>query len=131
MNEFTIRRAKNGYIIKNAEDGEIVYQEDEEDGEEEELEAFANFLRELDFHYGPHTSKYTRQIRISIFPGDESNEKLNLEECPLCYSKLKPLGKVKQLKEDLSYLSSKDLKTLLKEIIGLQKEASNLINHPS
>ena len=58
--KFEIRRVQNGAVLRvetNGEDSgeEIVYQEQEDD----EIEAFADFLRHLVDHYGPTTSRYS------------------------------------------------------------------------
>ncbi|MBN1868952.1 MAG: hypothetical protein JW847_00015 [Candidatus Omnitrophica bacterium] len=70
-----MRRVENGYVLKvvdqdgNAgEPKEIVYQEKYED----EVECFADFLRYLDEHYGPSTSRYSeKRIYIRVEPGDK------------------------------------------------------------
>lgn len=72
---FDMRRVENGYVLKvvdqdgNAgEPKEIVYQEKYED----EVECFADFLRYLDEHYGPSTSRYSeKRIYIRVEPGDK------------------------------------------------------------
>jgi hypothetical protein len=72
--KFEIRRAKNGAVLRiepdhpDAEVEEVVYQESETD----EIEAFADFLRFLDEHYGPTTSRYSpKRVRILVEPGDK------------------------------------------------------------
>lgn len=72
--KFEIRSVKNGAILRvepdypDAETEEVVYQESETD----EIEAFADFLRFLDEHYGPTTSRYSpKRIRILVEPGDK------------------------------------------------------------
>jgi hypothetical protein len=71
--KFEIRRVQNGAVLRvetNSEDSgeEIVYQEQEDD----EIEAFADFLRHLVDHYGPTTSRYSRKrISIRVDPGDK------------------------------------------------------------
>jgi len=74
---FELRNAKNGAILRmeydigdEAEAEELVYQEADE--EENEVEAFADFLRAIDEHYGPSTSRYSkRRIFIRVEPGDK------------------------------------------------------------
>lgn len=56
------------YGIEDMETEEIVYQE--VDGNE--IEAFADFLRFVDEHYGPSTSRYSpKRIRVLVEPGDK------------------------------------------------------------
>jgi hypothetical protein len=71
---FEIKRAENGAILKvnsgiqNDETEEIVYQEKYDD----EIECFADFLRYLEEHYGPSTSRYSeKRIYIEVRPGDK------------------------------------------------------------
>lgn len=70
--KFEIKRAKNGILLSvhftDGEFEELVYQEVEEN----EVEAFANFLRVLDEHYGPSTSRYSpKRIYVRMEPGDK------------------------------------------------------------
>lgn len=72
--KFEIRRVTNGAILRVETDApdtppdEVVYQEREED----EIEAFAEFLRHLLEHYGPVTSRYSpKRIHIVVEPGDK------------------------------------------------------------
>jgi len=73
--KFEIRPAQNGLILRvdhgfgdDDEPEEIVYQE--EDGNE--IEAFADFLRHLNDHYGPSTSRYSpKRIYVRVEPGDK------------------------------------------------------------
>jgi len=72
--KFEIRRATNGAILRVETDApdtpseEAVYQEREDD----EIEAFAEFLRHLLEHYGPVTSRYSaKRIHILVEPGDK------------------------------------------------------------
>ena len=72
--KFEIRSTKNGALLRvehdypEGETEEICYQET--DGVE--IEAFADFLRFLDEHYGPSTSRYSpKRIHISVEPGDK------------------------------------------------------------
>ena len=71
--KFEIRRVRNGAVLRveadDAEEGgDVVYQETEQD----EIEAFADFLRHLLDHYGPTTSRYSpKRIRILVEPGDK------------------------------------------------------------
>jgi hypothetical protein len=75
---FEIRAVHNGAILRVETDGpdgteteELVYQEI--DGGE--IEAFAAFLRELNDHYGPSTSRYSpRRIHVIVEPGDKYEE---------------------------------------------------------
>lgn len=70
--KFELRTARNGVILR-VEDGEsdgdeVVYQETEDD----EIEAFAEFLRFLVDHYGPMTSRYSpKRIFVIVEPGDK------------------------------------------------------------
>lgn len=75
--KFEIRRAANGAILlvetdaPDATPDEVVYQEREDD----EIEAFADFLRHLLEHYGPSTSRYSaKRIHIVVEPGDKYTE---------------------------------------------------------
>ena len=76
--KFEIRAVQNGAILRVETDGhdgteseELAYQEI--DGGE--IEAFADFLRALDEHYGPSTSRYSpRRIYILVEPGDKYEE---------------------------------------------------------
>ena len=72
--KFEIRRASNGAILRVETDpadtppDEVVYQEREDD----EVEAFAEFLRHLLEHYGPSTSRYSaKRIYVLVKPGDK------------------------------------------------------------
>ena len=71
--KFEIRRVSNGAILRveaEAEEvgEEIVYQEREDD----EVEAFAEFLCHVLEHYGPTTSRYSpKRIHITVQPGDK------------------------------------------------------------
>ncbi len=71
--KFEIRPARNGLIVRattNLDDGseEVVFQETEDD----EIEAFASFLRYLVDHYGPSTSRYSpKRIHVVVAPGDK------------------------------------------------------------
>ncbi len=72
--KFEIRHAANGVILR-VEDGapdapyeEIIYQQREDD----EIEAFAEFLRHILDHYGPPTSRYSpKRIHVVVEPGDK------------------------------------------------------------
>jgi len=79
-----IRSTKNGAVLRvehdypEGETEEICYQETS-DGE---IEAFADFLRCLNDHYGPSTSRYSpKRIYIVVKPGDKhpdfDNEEYN------------------------------------------------------
>ena len=72
--KFEIRRVQNGAVLHvepdypDAKAEEVVYQETEMD----EVEAFAEFLRHLVDHYGPHTSRYSpKRIYVRVEPGDK------------------------------------------------------------
>jgi hypothetical protein len=69
-----IRPVANGAILKVETDlpdtppEEVVYQE----LEDAEIEAFAEFLRYLNEHYGPSTSRYSpKRIHVVVEPGDK------------------------------------------------------------
>ncbi len=71
--KFEIRHAENGAILRvehdypEGETEEICYQETEGG----EIEAFADFLRYLNEHYGPSTSRYSpKRNYISVKSGD-------------------------------------------------------------
>lgn len=83
--KFEIRPASNGVVLRvdhdfpDAEPEEVVYQE--QDGNE--VEAFADFLRHLDAHYGPSTSRYSeKRIYITVEPGDKFEPPANPEAAP-------------------------------------------------
>lgn len=72
--KFEIRHAANGVILRVETDApdaavdEVIYQEREDD----EIEAFADFLRHILDHYGPTTSRYSaKRIHIVVEPGDK------------------------------------------------------------
>ena len=72
--KFEIRRVQNGAVLHvepddpGAEPEDVVYQETETD----DVESFADFLRHLVDHYGPHTSRYSpKRICVSVEPGDK------------------------------------------------------------
>jgi len=71
--KFEIRQVRNGAVLRvevNDVEGpeEIAYQEREDD----EIEAFADFLRVVLDHYGPTTSRYSqKRIRVLVEPGDK------------------------------------------------------------
>jgi hypothetical protein len=71
--KFEIRQVRNGAVLRveaNDAEGpeEIAYQEREDD----EIEAFADFLRVVLDHYGPTTSRYSqKRIRVLVEPGDK------------------------------------------------------------
>ena len=68
---FKIKRAKNGYIIQcNSEESPTVFQEISDGILDDEVDAFASFLRHLNFEYGPSSNKYSRKrIFVDIRPG--------------------------------------------------------------
>jgi hypothetical protein len=80
--KFEIRSTKNGAVLRVEHDypegeiEEICYQET--DGGE--IEAFADFLRLLDEHYGPSTSRYSpKRIYISVEPGDKHGDSFSMD----------------------------------------------------
>ena len=75
--KFEIRRTKNGALLRveydhpEGETEEICYQE----AEDNEVEAFADFLRILNEYYGPSTSRYSaKRIYILVKPGDKHED---------------------------------------------------------
>jgi hypothetical protein len=75
--KFEIRRTKNGALLRveydhpEDETEEICYQE----AEDNEVEAFADFLRILNEYYGPSTSRYSaKRIYILVKPGDKHED---------------------------------------------------------
>ena len=68
-----IRSAANGLILKirgafDEDTREVVYQQVEDD----EVEAFAEFLRFVLDQYGPSTSQYSpKRIHVIVEPGDK------------------------------------------------------------
>lgn len=76
--KFEIRNVKNGLVVAawltedENEKEEIVFQE--EFSEEDSVEAFATFLRCLNEHYGPSTSRYSpKRIYVLVKPGDKND----------------------------------------------------------
>ncbi len=72
--KFEIRAVKNGHVLKiehdHADDAAevLVHQENHDD----EVECFADFLREINENYGPTTSRYSaKRIFIRVEPGDK------------------------------------------------------------
>lgn len=64
--------AKNGLILEDGE-GFLVYQQPP--NEEDEVEAFANFLWAINEEYGPNTSRYSpKRVYIKVEPGDKFEE---------------------------------------------------------
>jgi hypothetical protein len=81
--KFEIHRVKNGAVLRveydypEGETEEICYQET--DGGE--IDAFADFLRLLDEHYGPSTSRYSpKRIYIRVEPGDKHGDSFSLDD---------------------------------------------------
>ncbi len=78
--KFDLRKVKNGLIIKSWYDSEetegpeeLVHQERYED--DDEVEAFADFLSTINDHYGPSTSRYSpKRIYIRVAPGDKHED---------------------------------------------------------
>ena len=67
---FKIERVKNGFLIE-VEDEILVFSETCDN----EIHAFAEFLRYLDDNYGPMTSRYSEErIYISIEKGDKCDD---------------------------------------------------------
>lgn len=85
--EFNARNASNGIILKDAEDNEILFQEDDV---ESEAQNWADFLRFLTDHYGPSAGEYSpERVYITVAPGfdhADSDGKYSWETlcCPLC-----------------------------------------------
>ncbi len=74
--KFEIRSVENGYILK-CEGDEFVVQECEN-----EVEAFADFLRTITDAYGPQDGRHEAQrIHILVRPGDKHP---NFNGCPEC-----------------------------------------------
>jgi hypothetical protein len=72
--KFEIRHTNNGALLRvehdypEGETEEICYQETEGG----EIEAFADFLRFLNDHYGPSANRYSpKRIHILVKPGDK------------------------------------------------------------
>ena len=87
--KFEVRRACNGAILRvigdPEKDGreEVVYQETEDD----EIEAFADFLRHLVDNYGPATSRYSpKRIHVVVEPGEKTSRPTSRH--PTCTSTL-------------------------------------------
>lgn len=77
--KFEIKRVTNGLIL-TAEYGSdlpeenitLVYQEPSISLEENEAEAFADFLRLINDNFGPMTSRYSKaRIYVTVEPGDK------------------------------------------------------------
>lgn len=75
--KFAICRTKNCTLLRVEHDyredetEEICYQETEDN----EVEAFADFLRFLDEHYGPSISRHSpKRIYILVKPGDKHED---------------------------------------------------------
>ena len=75
--KFEIRHTNNGALLRvehdypEGETEEICYQETEG----EEIEAFADFLRFLNDHYGPSTNRYSpKRIHILVKTGDKHQD---------------------------------------------------------
>jgi hypothetical protein len=70
-----MKTAINGWVLET-EDGEIVYQDPDE--EDCEIERFANFLRVIDDQFGPPSSRYSpKRIYIRVEPGDKFEDIIN------------------------------------------------------
>ena len=78
---FEFQFVKNGAVSKIEHDAgdeieveELVYQESAD--EENKVEAFAEFLRTIEEHYEPSTSRYSaKRIHIYVEPGDKYEER--------------------------------------------------------
>lgn len=72
---FEIKKAKNGYIVQcDSEEDPMVFQKISD--EEDEVDAWASFLRELTDQYGPMTNRYSpKRIYIRVEPGDKFEDK--------------------------------------------------------
>ena len=75
--KFEIRHTNNGALLRVEHDNpegeteEICYQETEGG----EIEAFADFLRFLNDHYGPSTNRYSpKRIHILVKAGDKHQD---------------------------------------------------------
>lgn len=67
-----MKYALNGLILECA-DGDILFQRGEE--YEDDIEAFADFLRTINDHYGPTTGRYSKKrIYVTIAPGDKRDD---------------------------------------------------------
>lgn len=67
--KFSIRRELNGVVLKG-QDGEVLYSDSVV--ESEEIANFVEFLRTINEHYGPSTSRYSKErIQITIVQGDK------------------------------------------------------------
>lgn len=85
--KFELRTATNGAILRIETDDEppalqeIVYQCPDADDEGAEVEAFADFLRQIVECCGPQMSRYSRKrIYIRVEPGDKWEEPVEDEE---------------------------------------------------
>ncbi len=78
--KFEIKSITNGHILKCVDDdGEYVYQSR---GDSSDVEAFADFLRELTDAYGPQDGRHEAQrIHVLVRPGDKHPD---FNGCPEC-----------------------------------------------
>ena len=89
--KFEVTKHKNGYLIRAEDEVEgIVCEEQEED----EMSAWATFLRVLTNHYGPSSSRHSKErIYIRVEPGDKwepsEGEKDEDYYCSTCNSYIK------------------------------------------
>jgi hypothetical protein len=68
--KFKMKPAKNGWVLES-KDGTIVYQ-DIHDNEDEDVERFADFLRAINYEFGPSTNRYSpKRIMVIVEPGDK------------------------------------------------------------
>ncbi|MCK5376569.1 MAG: hypothetical protein KAJ97_05775, partial [Acidobacteria bacterium] len=64
----TLRSTARIAVREGVEVCEVVWQEKHED----EVECFADFLRTLDYEFGPSTSRYSpKRIVVRVEPGDK------------------------------------------------------------
>ena len=77
---FEPRHVKNGAVLRieydigdEVEAEELGYQEADE--EANEVEAFADFLRAINDHHGPSTSRHSpKRVYVIVEPGDEHDD---------------------------------------------------------
>lgn len=70
--EVAIRAAANGYICQVREDGQEWVCDDTAD--DNEVDAFATFLRIILNNYGPSSSRYDdKRIYVIVAPGDKND----------------------------------------------------------
>lgn len=68
--KFEIKHHKNGWVLTTEDDEEGVV--GVEGNDEDEIDCFARFLREIANSYGPTESRYSpKRIYIRVEPGDK------------------------------------------------------------